>query len=77
MMQHAPRARRKKRPDVRLVLAKAEEVVVSGMEDDAELISQTMAHAQPLYSTTSLPHNIAALTLGRPPLFPARKGGSS
>ena len=62
---------------MRLVLAKAEEVVVTGMEDDAELLSQTTLHAQPLYSTTSLPGNIAALNLGRPPLFPARKGGSN
>ena len=71
------RARRKSRPDVRLVLAKADEVLVTGMEDDAELMSQTTLQPQPLYSTTSLPHNIAALNLGRPPLFPTRKGGST
>ena len=73
---------RRQRPDVRLVLAKRDEVLVTGMEDDLTLAQKPTPDPAGLSSSSSLPiaavtAAAAALTLGRPPLFPACRRGSS
>ena len=79
---HLNMRRRRQRPDVRLVLAKRDEVLVTGMEDDLKLAQKPTLDPAGLCSSSSLPiaavtAAAAALTLGRPPLFPACRRGSN
>ena len=67
---------------MRLVLAKRDEVLVTGMEDDLSLAPKPTLDPASLCSSSSLPiaavtAAAAALTLGRPPLFPSCRRGSN
>lgn len=70
-------ALRRGRPDVRLVLAKADEVRVTGLEDDAQLAALAGLDPARVRVAEPGPHveALARLSLGRPPRFPGSRRG--